>query len=94
MRNGFEVPFVFADRAHRDGSTSDLVHYHRNRDPARCTRIAAKAGLEVTGPEKLWLCPVNEPSLYPVIAGMPAMRLSRWQSPGQKSHATIILPMI
>jgi len=49
----------------------DLSHYHRNQDPIRCARIAAEAALYVNGPEKLWLCPVNEPSLYPVLAGMP-----------------------
>ncbi|TAU52523.1 hypothetical protein ELI43_06700 [Rhizobium leguminosarum] len=49
----------------------DLSHYHRNQDPARCARIAAEAALAVNGHEKLWLCPVNEPSLYPVLAEMP-----------------------
>lgn len=49
----------------------DLSHYHRNADPARCARIVARAALTVQGPERLWLCPVNEPSLYPLIAGMP-----------------------
>lgn len=49
----------------------DLSHYHRNQDPARCAHIAAEAALAVNDQEKLWLCPVNEPSLYPVLAGMP-----------------------
>ncbi len=49
----------------------DLSHYHRNQDPVRCARIAAEAALAVNGPGRLWLCPVNEPSLYPSIAGMP-----------------------
>lgn len=49
----------------------DLSHYHRNRDPVRCARIVAQAALSVLGPERLWLCPVNEPALYPLIAGMP-----------------------
>jgi hypothetical protein len=49
----------------------DLSHYHRNQDPVRCARIASEAALAVNGNEKLWLCPVNEPSLYPIIAGMP-----------------------
>jgi hypothetical protein len=41
----------------------DLSHYHRNQDPVRCARIAAEASLSVNGPGRLWLCPVNEPSL-------------------------------
>jgi hypothetical protein len=49
----------------------DLSHYHRNQDPVRCARIAAEASLAVSGSERLWLCPVNEPSLYPMIAGTP-----------------------
>lgn len=49
----------------------DLSHYHRNQDAVRCARIAAEASLSVNGPGRLWLCPVNEPSLYPSIAGMP-----------------------
>lgn len=50
----------------------DLSHYHRNVDPVRCARIAASAAIAVNGPERLWLCPVNEPSLYPMLAGMPS----------------------
>ncbi len=49
----------------------DLSHYHRNLDPVRCARIVAEASLAVSGDERLWLCPVNEPSLYPLLAGMP-----------------------
>lgn len=49
----------------------DLSHYHRNHDPARCARIVAEAAHAITGTQRLWLCPVNEPSLYPLIAGMP-----------------------
>ncbi len=49
----------------------DLSHYHRNQDPVRCARIVSEAALTVYGPGKLWLCSVNEPSLYPSIAGMP-----------------------
>jgi hypothetical protein len=49
----------------------DLSHYHRNLDPVRCARIVAQASLTVSGDERLWLCPVNEPSLYPFLAGMP-----------------------
>lgn len=49
----------------------DLSHYHRNLDPGRCARITAEAALAVSGSERLWLCPVNEPSLYPRMAGMP-----------------------
>lgn len=49
----------------------DLSHYHRNVDPVRCARIAASAAVAVNGTERLWLCPVNEPSLYPMLAGMP-----------------------
>jgi hypothetical protein len=49
----------------------DLLHYHRNQDPVRCAKIAAQASLAVNGNERLWLCPVNEPSLYPMLAGMP-----------------------
>lgn len=49
----------------------DLSHYHRNQDPIRCARIASDASLAVNGASKLWLCPVNEPSLYPMISGMP-----------------------
>lgn len=48
----------------------DLSHYHRNADPVRCARIVAEAALAVTGDARLWLCPVNEPSLYPALAGM------------------------
>jgi hypothetical protein len=48
----------------------DLSHYHRNQDPFRCARIAAEAALSVNGHEKLWLCPVNEPWLYPLMTGM------------------------
>jgi hypothetical protein len=49
----------------------DLSHYHSNQDPVRCARIASQAALSTNGDEKLWLCPVNEPSLYPMMAGMP-----------------------
>jgi hypothetical protein len=49
----------------------DLSHYHRNPDPVHCARAAAEAALVVNGHQKLWLCPVNEPSLYPMIASMP-----------------------
>ncbi|MDM9644853.1 glycosyl hydrolase 53 family protein [Rhizobium sp. S163] len=49
----------------------DLSHYHRNLDPVRCARIVAEASLTISGRERLWLCPVNEPSLYPLLAGMP-----------------------
>ncbi|MDB5665059.1 MAG: hypothetical protein JWS11_1602 [Cypionkella sp.] len=49
----------------------DLSHYHHNADPVRCARIVAEAALSILGAERLWLCPVNEPSLYPLIAGMP-----------------------
>lgn len=49
----------------------DLSHYHRNLDPVRCARIVAEASIEVSGNDRLWLCPVNEPSLYPMLAGMP-----------------------
>lgn len=48
----------------------DLSHYHRNGDPVNHARIAAEAALEVMPGDRLWLCPVNEPSLYPDIAGM------------------------
>jgi hypothetical protein len=49
----------------------DLSHFHRNADPVRCARLAAQAALQVMSADRLWLCPVNEPSLYPFIAGMP-----------------------
>jgi hypothetical protein len=49
----------------------DLSHYHRNLDPVRCARVVASAAMAVNGTERLWLCPVNEPSLYPMLAGMP-----------------------
>jgi hypothetical protein len=49
----------------------DLSHYHRNLDPVRCARIVAEASMTVSADERLWLCPVNEPSLYPLLAGMP-----------------------
>ncbi|RDJ03582.1 glycosyl hydrolase 53 family protein [Rhizobium grahamii] len=49
----------------------ELSHYHRNLDPVRCAKIVAQAALTVSGDERLWLCPVNEPSLYPLLAGMP-----------------------
>lgn len=49
----------------------DLSHYHRNIDPVRCARIVATASLSVNRADRLWICPVNEPALYPAIAGMP-----------------------
>lgn len=49
----------------------DLSHFHRNQDPVRCAKIAADASRAVNGSDRLWLCPVNEPSLYPRISGMP-----------------------
>ena len=49
----------------------DLSHYHRNENPVHCARMAAEASVAVNGLNRLWLCPVNEPSLYPKIAGMP-----------------------
>lgn len=49
----------------------DLSHYHRNGDPVRCARVVAAAALSINGPERFWICPVNEPALYPRIAGMP-----------------------
>jgi hypothetical protein len=48
----------------------DLSHYHRNRDPVRCATLVASAAHSVNGRERLWICPVNEPSLYPRLAGM------------------------
>jgi len=42
-----------------------------NRIRVRCARIAVEASLAVNGPGRLWLCPVNEPSFYSSIAGMP-----------------------
>ncbi|MDH2329056.1 glycosyl hydrolase 53 family protein [Cereibacter sp. SYSU M97828] len=48
----------------------DLSHYHHNQDPARCARIVAEAVLAIAVKERLWLCPVNEPALYPLIAGL------------------------
>ncbi len=76
VRDGLVPGYRAVDRlvAARDAGIQaiwDLSHYHRNQDPARCARIAAEAGLMANGPEKLWLCPVNEPSLYPMIARMP-----------------------
>ncbi len=61
-------------RAARDAGIQaiwDLSHYHRNQDAVRCARIAAEAAYAINGEERLWLCPVNEPSLYPMIAGLP-----------------------
>ena len=49
----------------------DLSHYHRNVDPTRCATVVAKAALSVSGDRRLWICPVNEPTLYPMLAGMP-----------------------
>ena len=49
----------------------DLSHYHRNLDPIRCARIVASAALALPTQDRLWLCPVNEPSLYPMLAGIP-----------------------
>ncbi|MCZ0964254.1 glycosyl hydrolase 53 family protein [Paracoccus benzoatiresistens] len=59
--------------AHRAGIQGiwDLSHYHRNQDPERCAQIVAKAACDICSKERLWLCPVNEPALYPLIAGMP-----------------------
>ena len=48
----------------------DLSHYHRNADPIRSARAATDAALAITGQERLWLCPVNEPSLYPRLSGI------------------------
>lgn len=48
----------------------DLSHYHRNEDPISCARLASEKALAINGPQRLWLCPVNEPSLYPAIAKM------------------------
>lgn len=49
----------------------DMSHYHRNGDPPVYARRVAEAASAVSGKERLWLCPVNEPSLYPRLAGMP-----------------------
>lgn len=49
----------------------DLSHFHRNPDPADTARRAADAARTWAEGERLWLCPVNEPSLYPRLAGMP-----------------------
>ena len=46
----------------------DLNHYDPPPDPVEHARRAAKAA----DPERaFWICPVNEPSLYPALAGMP-----------------------
>ncbi|WP_275788999.1 glycosyl hydrolase 53 family protein [Pararhizobium gei] len=48
----------------------DLSHYHHVEDAAAYSRSIALQALAVDGSEKLWLCPVNEPSLYPMLAGL------------------------
>lgn len=49
----------------------DLSHYHRNDDPVSWARSVAEAAVSLSPDTRLWLCPVNEPSLYPALAGMP-----------------------
>ena len=44
---------------------------HRSADLVRCAWIAAEGTLAVSGDRRLWLCPINEPSLYPLLAVMP-----------------------
>lgn len=64
----------------------DLSHYHRNADPIRSARAATDAALAITGQERLWLCPVNEPSLYPIVDCPP------WHAPRARrrwSHGLI-----
>jgi hypothetical protein len=48
----------------------DLSHFHRIDDPLAHARDVARAALSVCGSARLWLCPVNEPSLYPRLAGL------------------------
>lgn len=48
-----------------------LLHYYRNQNPSRCARIVAETAHGISGNQRLWLCPVNEPTLYPLMAGMP-----------------------
>ncbi|TCL90803.1 glycosyl hydrolase family 53 [Rhizobium sp. PP-WC-2G-219] len=48
----------------------DLSHYHRIDDPGAYVRAIVRQAQAVCGAERLWLCPVNEPSLYPMLAGM------------------------
>jgi hypothetical protein len=45
----------------------DLSHFDPPPDPARHARSVAEAA---EPGQPLWLCPVNEPSLYPRLAGM------------------------
>lgn len=49
----------------------DLSHYHYIENPVLYVQSVVEAALSVNGSEKLWLCPVNEPSLYPMVARMP-----------------------
>ncbi|MBD8555918.1 glycosyl hydrolase 53 family protein [Rhizobium sp. CFBP 8762] len=49
----------------------DLSHYHRIDDPSAYATSVAQAAYAVHGDAPLWLCPVNEPSLYPFIARIP-----------------------
>ncbi|MDQ3124481.1 MAG: hypothetical protein M3Q74_02625, partial [Pseudomonadota bacterium] len=46
----------------------DLSHFDPTPDPAGHARAVAAAS-DTARP--LWLCPVNEPSRYPALAGMP-----------------------
>ena len=76
VRDGLVPGHDIGDRlrvAHAAGVEAiwDLSHYHRNHDPAHWARSVAEEALAINGHDRLWLCPVNEPSLYPHIAGLP-----------------------
>ncbi|GHG31323.1 glycosyl hydrolase 53 family protein [Paracoccus aerius] len=75
IRDGLVPGHDAAERlkaAHRVGVQAiwDLSHYHRNQDPVRWAQSIAKAAYDISPAERLWLCPVNEPALYPALAGM------------------------
>lgn len=66
-RHGAEARLRVADHARMD-VTWDLSHFDRPEDPVAHARTAARAA-NASAP--FWICPVNEPAMYPVLAGMP-----------------------
>lgn len=62
------VPRITAARRAGMEVIWDLNHFDPPDDPAGHARRAARAA-DPAGP--FWICPVNEPSLYPRLCGMP-----------------------
>ncbi len=64
----------------------DLNHFDPPEDPVAHARTVAEAA----GRDRpLWICPVNEPSLYPMLCGMPrddAVRLAITMGEVAKQH--------